>query len=61
MISVQFFLNTEERRNCEAVDALLEIYRKMRPGDPPTVQTAYKLLEAMFFDPRKFDFSRVAA
>ncbi len=41
------------------VDAILEIYRKMRPGDPPTVQTAYRLLEAMFFDPRKFDFSRV--
>src|SRR6185369_4731741 len=41
------------------VDALLEIYRKMRPGDPPSVQTAYRLLEAMFFDPRKFDFSRV--
>jgi DNA-directed RNA polymerase subunit beta len=41
------------------VDALLEIYRKMRPGDPPTVQTAYRLLESMFFDPRKFDFSRV--
>src|SRR5437667_3926294 len=32
------------------VDALLEIYRKMRPGDPPTVQTAYRLLESMFFD-----------
>src|SRR2546429_5726733 len=31
----------------------------MRPGDPPTVQTAYRLLEGMFFDPRKFDFSRV--
>ena len=43
------------------VDALLEIYRKMRPGDPPTVQTAYRLLEAMFFDPRKFDFSRVGS
>src|SRR4029434_2783807 len=41
------------------VDALLEIYRKMRPGDPPTVPTAYRLLDAMFFDPRKFDFSRV--
>ena len=41
------------------VDALLEIYRKMRPGDPPTVQTAFRLLEGMFFDPRKFDFSRV--
>jgi DNA-directed RNA polymerase subunit beta len=31
----------------------------MRPGDPPTVQTAYRLVEGMFFDPRKFDFSRV--
>ncbi len=41
------------------VDALLEIYRKMRPGDPPTVPTAYKLLEGMFFDARRFDLSRV--
>ncbi|MCA1591795.1 MAG: DNA-directed RNA polymerase subunit beta [Acidobacteria bacterium] len=41
------------------VDALLEIYRKMRPGDPPTVQTAYRLFEGMFFDDRKFDLSRV--
>ncbi|MER3431178.1 MAG: DNA-directed RNA polymerase subunit beta [Blastocatellia bacterium] len=41
------------------VDALLEIYRKMRPGDPPTVPTAYRLLESMFFDPRRFDLSRV--
>jgi len=41
------------------VDALLEIYRKMRPGDPPTVPTAYHLLEGMFFDSRRFDLSRV--
>jgi DNA-directed RNA polymerase subunit beta len=41
------------------VDALLEIYRKMRPGDPPTVQTAYRLFEGMFFDDKKFDLSRV--
>ncbi len=41
------------------VDALLEIYRKMRPGDPPTVPTAYRLLEGMFFDVRRFDLSRV--
>ncbi|HZB43823.1 MAG TPA: hypothetical protein VE360_01195, partial [Pyrinomonadaceae bacterium] len=41
------------------VDALLEIYRKMRPGDPPTVQTAFRLFEGMFFDERKFDLSRV--
>src|SRR4029079_12795521 len=37
------------------VDALLEIYRKMRPGDPPTVQTAYRFLDAMFFDAQTFD------
>ncbi len=41
------------------VDAILEIYRKMRPGDPPTVPTAYRLLEGMFFDKRRFDLSRV--
>ncbi|HEX8399396.1 MAG TPA: DNA-directed RNA polymerase subunit beta [Pyrinomonadaceae bacterium] len=41
------------------VDAMLEIYRKMRPGDPPTVPTAYRLMEGMFFDARKFDLSRV--
>ncbi|MBK5291689.1 MAG: DNA-directed RNA polymerase subunit beta [Acidobacteriia bacterium] len=40
-------------------DALLEIYRKLRPGDPPTVDTATQLFNGMFFDPRKYDFSRV--
>jgi DNA-directed RNA polymerase subunit beta len=40
-------------------DALLEIYRKLRPGDPPTLDTATALFQGMFFDPRKYDFSRV--
>src|SRR5687767_10764132 len=40
-------------------DALLEIYRKLRPGDPPTIDTATQLFTGMFFDPRKYDFSRV--
>jgi len=40
-------------------DALIEIYRKLRPGDPPTVDTATQLFEGMFFDSRKYDFSRV--
>ncbi|RMG52050.1 MAG: DNA-directed RNA polymerase subunit beta, partial [Acidobacteria bacterium] len=40
-------------------EALVEIYRKMRPGDPPTVLSAWRLFESMFFDPRKFDFSKV--
>src|SRR6202795_3172924 len=40
-------------------EALIEIYRKLRPGDPPTVDTATQLFQGMFFDPRKYDFSRV--
>ena len=40
-------------------EALLEIYRKLRPGDPPTLDQATKLFNAMFFDPQRYDFSRV--
>ena len=40
-------------------EALIEIYRKLRPGDPPTLDTARALFEGMFFDPRKYDFSKV--
>jgi DNA-directed RNA polymerase subunit beta len=40
-------------------EALVEIYRKLRPGDPPTLDTATQLFQGMFFDPRKYDFSRV--
>ncbi len=40
-------------------EALIEIYRKLRPGDPPTLETATQLFHGMFFDSRKYDFSRV--
>ena len=40
-------------------EALIEIYRKLRPGDPPTLETATSLFAGMFFDQRKYDFSRV--
>ncbi len=40
-------------------EALLEIYRKLRPGDPPTRETAWELFQGMFFDAKKFDLSRV--
>src|SRR5487761_399092 len=40
-------------------EALIEIYRKLRPGDPPTLETATALFNGMFFDARKYDFSRV--
>jgi len=40
-------------------EALIEIYRKLRPGDPPTLETATALFNGMFFDVRKYDFSKV--
>jgi DNA-directed RNA polymerase subunit beta len=40
-------------------EALIEIYRKLRPGDPPTLETATALFNGMFFDARKYDFSKV--
>jgi DNA-directed RNA polymerase subunit beta len=40
-------------------EALIELYRKIRPGDPPTVENARNLLQALFFNPRRFDLGRV--
>ncbi len=40
-------------------EALIEIYRKMRPGDPPTVESAAALLEGLFFNPKRYNLSRV--
>ncbi|MBX7259993.1 MAG: DNA-directed RNA polymerase subunit beta, partial [Candidatus Hydrogenedentes bacterium] len=51
---------TLKKDSCKAQnEALLEIYRKLRPGDPPTLDTATQLFQGMFFDARKYDFSRV--
>src|SRR5512138_1490424 len=41
------------------VQALVEIYRRLRPGDPPTEDSSRSLFENMFFNPQKYDFSRV--
>jgi DNA-directed RNA polymerase subunit beta len=40
-------------------DALVELYRKIRPGDPPTVENARNLLTSLFFNARRFDLSKV--
>ncbi len=47
--------DTHKTRN----EAILEIYRRLRPGDPPTYESAKNLFEGMFFDAKKYDFSRV--
>src|SRR5947209_10083232 len=40
-------------------EALLELYRRVRPGDPPSVDNARNLLQSLFFNPRRFDLGRV--
>ncbi|PSB31562.1 DNA-directed RNA polymerase subunit beta [Chlorogloea sp. CCALA 695] len=40
-------------------DALMELYRKLRPGEPPTVSGGNQLLESRFFDPKRYDLGRV--
>ncbi|HIY20443.1 MAG TPA: DNA-directed RNA polymerase subunit beta [Candidatus Flavonifractor merdigallinarum] len=53
-------LATLEKDTCKTYEeALLEIYRKLRPGEPPTVDSAESLLNALFFDPRRYDLSAV--
>ena len=51
---------TLEKDTCKTYeDALLEIYRKLRPGEPPTVDSAQTLIQNLFFDPRRYDLSTV--
>ncbi|MEE9384193.1 MAG: DNA-directed RNA polymerase subunit beta [Nannocystaceae bacterium] len=40
-------------------DAIMEIYRRLRPGDPPTLETANKLFQSLFFNPDRYDLSTV--
>jgi len=40
-------------------EAILDIYRKLRPGEPPTADSAKNLLENLFFNPRRYDLARV--
>ncbi len=40
-------------------DALMELYRKLRPGEPPTVLGGQQLLDSRFFDPKRYDLGRV--
>ncbi len=40
-------------------DGLKEIYKKLRPGEPPTVESAKSLLDALFFDPKRYDLAKV--
>ncbi len=53
-------LKKDEHDKCQTYeDAMLEIYRKLRPGEPPTVESCRTLLDNLFFDPRRYDLSGV--
>ncbi|WP_449036130.1 DNA-directed RNA polymerase subunit beta [Peptostreptococcus stomatis] len=53
-------LSTLEKDNTTNVDeGLIEIYKKLRPGEPPTVDSASSLLNSLFFDPKRYDLAKV--
>ena len=56
----EFYQRTLEKEgNPTEEDALLELYRKLRPGEPPTVSGGQQLLESRFFDSKRYDLGRV--
>lgn len=56
----EYLKNTLEKDNIETTEkALLEIYERLRPGEPPTVENAKSLLISRFFDPKRYDLAHV--
>ena len=54
------FKATIEKDNTKTrEEALLEIYKRLRPGEPPTVDSAVSLIDSLFFDAKRYDLSRV--
>ncbi|KPU42641.1 DNA-directed RNA polymerase subunit beta [Oxobacter pfennigii] len=52
--------NTIDKDNTKTKEeGLLEVYKRLRPGEPPTVESALSLLDALFFDPKRYDLSKV--
>lgn len=53
-------LATIQKDNAKTVEeGLLEIYKRLRPGEPPTVDSARSLLNSLFFDPKRYDLAKV--
>ena len=57
----QYIRSTVEREPLvkDEPEALLDIYKKLRPGDPPNIENAKKLLKNLFFDPMRYDLGEV--
>ena len=53
------FSNTLEKDSTSSYEeALLEIYKRLRPGEPPTVDSAKQLFNSLFFDEKRYDLAR---
>ena len=51
---------TIQKDNTKTVDeGLLEVYKRLRPGEPPTVESATSLINSLFFDPKRYDLAKV--
>lgn len=56
----EYIRNTLDKDNTDSTDkALIEIYERLRPGEPPTLDNAKNLLVARFFDPKRYDLANV--
>lgn len=56
----EYLRNTLEKDNTDSTEkALIEIYERLRPGEPPTVENAKSLLISRFFDPKRYDLANV--
>lgn len=56
----EYIRNTLDKDNTDSTDkALIEIYERLRPGEPPTLDNARSLLYARFFDPKRYDLANV--
>ena len=51
--------NLDKETNQTQDNALLDIYRKLRPGEPPTVEAARQLLDNFYFNPKRYDLAKV--
>ena len=54
-----FMATLEKDHIATQEDALLDIYRKLRPGEPPTVENAKNLLDNFYFNPKRYDLAKV--
>ena len=54
---INFTIERDTTHNSE--EALIELFRKQRPGEPPTLDAAHAMLHGLFFDPKRYDLSRV--